>query len=342
MILKSYEIQKNKSNLSKYNFFLLYGENFGLKKDIKEYIEIEIKKKNKHIEISSLYEKDILNNEENFFNSIFSGSLFSEKKIIIIHESTDKIINNVTNIYNKYVENVYLIFFSDVLEKKSKLRNFFEINKKTICIPCYLDSEKDLEIIAQLELKKSSISLSREAINLLIEKSNSDRNNLKNEIEKIKSYALNKKRIEFDEIKSLINFSGDHKSDILVNECLCGNILQYKKVVSEIYINTINQVYLLRILSNKIQRLLKIKEKENKLNNLDKLINSSTPTIFWKEKPLVKKQLSIWNRNDLNKLINEINNTELLCKKNPEISKVIFFNFFTKICSKAKNSSLSY
>ena len=342
MILKSYEIQKNKSNLSKYNFFLLYGENFGLKKDIKEYIEIEIKKKDKHIEISSLYENDILNNEENFFNSIFSGSLFSEKKIIIIHESTDKIINSVTNIYNKYVENVYLIFFSDVLEKKSKLRNFFEINKKTICVPCYLDSEKDLEIIAQLELKKSSISLSREAINLLIEKSNSDRNNLKNEIEKIKSYALNKKRIEFDEIKSLINFSGDHKSDILVNECLCGNILQYKKIVSEIYINTINQVYLLRILSNKIQRLLKIKEKENKLNNLDKLINSSTPTIFWKEKPLVKKQLSIWNRNDLNKLINEINNTELLCKKNPEISKVIFFNFFTKICSKAKNSSLSY
>ena len=240
------------------------------------------------------------------------------------------------------MENVYLIFFSDVLEKKSKLRNFFEINKKTICIPCYLDSEKDLEIIAQSELKKSSINLSREAINLLIEKSNSDRNNLKNEIEKIKSYALNKKRIEFDEIKSLINFSGDHKSDILVNECLCGNILQYKKVVSEIYISTINQVYLLRILSNKIQRLLKIKEKENKLNNLDKLINSSTPTIFWKEKPLVKKQLSIWNRNDLNKLINEINNTELLCKKNPEISKVIFFNFFTKICSKAKNSSLSY
>ena len=339
MILKSYEIQKNKSNLSKYNFFLLYGENFGLKKDIKEYIEIEIKKKDKHIEISSLYENDILKNEENFFNSIFSGSLFSEKKIIIIHESTDKIINNVTNIYNKYVENVYLIFFSDVLEKKSKLRNFFEINKKTICVPCYLDSEKDLEIIAQLELKKSSISLSREAINLLIEKSNSDRNNLKNEIEKIKSYALNKKRIEFDEIKSLINFSGDHKSDILVNECLCGNILQYKKVVSEIYISTINQVYLLRILSNKIQRLLKIKEKENKLNNLDKLINSSTPTIFWKEKPLVKKQLSVWSRNDLNKLINEINNTELLCKKNPEISKVIFFNFFSEICKRANNYS---
>ena len=107
------------------------------------------------------------------------------------------------------------------------MRNFFETNKKTICIPCYLDSQKDLEIIAKSELRKNSISLSNEAINLLIEKSNSDRGNLRNEIEKIKAYLLNKKNIELGEIKSLINFSGDYKSDILVNECLCGNISQY-------------------------------------------------------------------------------------------------------------------
>ena len=49
---------------------------------------------------------------------------------------------------------VFLIIFSGILEKKSKLRIFFEKSKKTICIPCYLDSEKDLEIIAQSELKK--------------------------------------------------------------------------------------------------------------------------------------------------------------------------------------------
>ena len=78
-----------------------------------------------------------------------------------------------------------LIIFSEILEKKSKLRNFFEANKKTICIPCYLDSEKDMGIIAQSELKKKNIVLPQEAINLLVEKSNSDRNNLRNEIEKI-------------------------------------------------------------------------------------------------------------------------------------------------------------
>ena len=181
--------------------------------------------------------------------------------------------------------------------------------------------------------------MSREAINLLIEKSNSDRNNLINEIEKIKSYSLNKKKLDIDEIKLLINFSGDYKSEILVNECLCGNMLQYKKILSELYSSALNQILVLRILSNKINRLLKIKEQQNKSSNLDDLINTSRPIIFWKEKPLVKKQLFIWNLNDLKKLLADINNTELLCKKNPQISNSIFFNFFTSICKKANNFS---
>ena len=339
MILKSYEIKKNKSNLLKNNFFLLYGENLGLKKDIKDFITAEIKQQNDNIEILSLYESEILINEENFYNWTYNGSLFGNKKIITIYEATDKIIKKISDIYNKNPENVFLIIFSEILEKKSKLRDFFEKGNKAICVPCYLDNEKDLEIIAQSELKKSNIMLSREIINLLIEKSNCDRNNLRNEIEKIKSYSLGKKNLEIHEIKLLINFSGNYKSDILVNECLCGNVVQYKKIVSELYINAVNQILLLRILSNKIHRLLKIKEQENKSNNLDNLINTSKPTIFWKEKPLVKKQLSIWSLNDLKKIISDINSTELLCKKNPNISNSIFFNFFSEVCKKANNFS---
>ena len=339
MIIKSYEVQKNRSNLSKYNFFLLYGENFGLKKDIKDLIKIAIKQKKDSLEMLSVYETEIFDNEENFYNSIYSGSLFSNKKIITIFDATDKIMKKIDSVYDTYTENVFLVIVSGVLEKKSKLRSFFETSKKTICIPCYLDSQKDLEIIAQSEFRKNNISLSSEAINLLIEKSNSDRGNLKNEIEKIKAYLLNKENIGLGEIKSLINFSGDYKSDILVNECLCGNISQYKKIISELYINTVNQILLLRILSNKVQRLLNIKKQENKSNNIEHLINISKPAIFWKEKPMIKKQLSIWNLNDLKKIINQINNTEYLCKKNSQVSKAIFFNFFLKICIKANNFS---
>ena len=339
MIIKSYEIKKNKTNLLKNNFFLLYGENLGLKKDIKNFITNELKKKNDSVEILSLFESEIINNKDNFFNLIYSGSLFSQQKIITIYETTDKIIDIVKETYKKYSEDIYLIFFSNVLDKKSKIRNFFEKENKLTCVACYLDNEKDLATITQLELKKNNINLSRESINLLIEKSNSDRDNIRNEIEKIAAYSLDKEKIELDEVKSLINFSGDYKSDIFVNECLCGNITQYKKIISELYVNTINQILLLRILSNKIHRLLKIKGKTNESNNLDTLINTFKPSIFWKEKTIVKKQLTIWKLKDLKEIIPNINNTEILCKKNPQISNSIFMNFFMKICKKANSFS---
>ena len=188
MILKSYEIKNKKIDFEKNNFFLLYGENLGLKKDIKNFIINELKLKNGNVEILSMYESEIINDQNNFFNLIYSGSLFSQKKIITVYETTDKIFNLVEQAAKKYSEDIYLIFFSNVLEKKSKLRNFFEKEKNLICTACYLDNERDLSTIAQLELKKNNLILSRDIINLLVEKSNADRNNLRNEIEKIKCY----------------------------------------------------------------------------------------------------------------------------------------------------------
>ena len=339
MIIKSYEIEKKISNLIKSNLILLYGENNGLKKDVRETIIKKFKEEKDNIEFLSFYEDEILQSEENLYNAIFSGSLFSNKKIITLNNATDKIIKQIEKIIQKDPKNILLIIFSQILEKKSKLRNLFEKEDNAICVPCYLDSEKDLENIIYKELKKNNINLSREIINLIIEKSNHDRENLINELEKIKSFAYNKKNIEINEIKSLINFSGEYKSDNLINECLCGNILQFKKVLSELYSNTINQIFLLRILSNKIQRLLKMKESEKNYSNIDNLINNSKPFIFWKEKPIIKKQLSIWNYDDLRSVVHEINNVEILCKKNPQISQIIAFKFFNELCKKASSYS---
>jgi DNA polymerase-3 subunit delta len=339
VIIKSYEILKKTSNFLNYNLFLLYGENLGLKKDIKESIRKSLNEKSSNIEVLSFYESDITSNEEIFYTSIFSGSLFSDKKIITISNVTDKLIKQLEDVAEKFPENIFLIIFSDILEKKSKLRNFFEKDKKTLCIPCYLDSERDLQYIAMSELKKNNIILSRESTNLLIEKSNNDRNNLKNEINKIISYSLNKKKLEIEEIKLIINFTGEYKSDELINECLCGNIIKYKKILSELYSNTINQVFLLRILNNKMQRLLNMKEVEKNYSSLDSLLSSAKPPIFWKEKPIVKQQMNIWKFDELKKIVNEIGETEILCKKNPQISKIVFLNFFTKICKIASNYS---
>ena len=334
MIIKSYEIEKMKSSLIENNIFLLYGENTGLKKEIKEKVKFLVNKKDPKVEEINLIENEIIKNEENFYNLIFSGSLFSTNKIILVHDASDKITSIIKKIEGKFPSDIFLVLFSNALEKKSKLRNLFEKEKKLVCVACYLDTEKNLEIIAFQELKREGINISKESINLLVRKTNGDRINLKNEIEKIKAYTKDNKNIDHDVLKNLINLSGEIKNDSLVNTCLSGEISELKKVLFDIVIENQNQILLLRILSNKVRRLLLIKEQNKDNQTLENTINSVKPPIFWKEKPLVKKQLSIWKKNELVNTINEINDLEISCKKNPQISPVILFNFLTKICKK--------
>jgi len=334
MILKSYEIEKFKNNVENKNIFLLYGENYGIKKDIRNIIQTSINKNTPDLEKITLFEEDLIKNIESFYNLIFSGSLFSTKKIITIFNSSDKITNHIKDVIDKFPENIFLILFSEILDKKSKLRNLFEKNNKIICVPCYADNEKSLQLIAMNELTKNQITLTRESLNLIIQKSQGDRNNLRNELEKIKSFSKDNKKVDYENVKSLVNSHSEIRSDDFVNLCLNGDTLELKKILEDSPKEYLNYIFLLKTLSNKIRRLLSIKEQNNENKNLDIIINSLKPPIFWKEKPFVKKQLNLWNLRELKKTIYEINDVEISCKKNPNLSSIIFLNFITNLCKK--------
>ena len=87
MILKSFIIEKNISTLDKYSLTLIYGENIGLKDDIK----IQIKKFFKEYEQISFDQNEILKNEQLLNEQLNNISLFSKKKLIFINEVSDKI-----------------------------------------------------------------------------------------------------------------------------------------------------------------------------------------------------------------------------------------------------------
>ena len=141
MIVKSFEI--NKINFEKINFFLLYGENEGFKNEIiKKNFEEKIKEN-----IYRYEEKEILDNKENFFNNIFTKSFFEKEKLIIISRATDKINYIIEEIIERRIQEVKVVLNSGILEKKSKLRNTFEKNDKTICIPFYSDNYQTLSKI---------------------------------------------------------------------------------------------------------------------------------------------------------------------------------------------------
>ena len=331
MIIKSFET--NKLNTLKQNFFLFYGENEGFKNQIiSNEFEIFFKKN-----IYRYEEKEILNNKENFFNNISTKSFFDNDRLIIISRATDKIYNIIEEIIEKSISDVKIIINCNILDKKSKLRSFFEKNKNTICIPFYADNIQTLNTLINNFFKEKKISVSQELTNLLIDRSRGDRKNLSNELDKIKSFVKNKKSINIDEVYKLTNLAENYNVAELIDNLLAKNTKKTTNILNENNYSSEDCILIVRTLLSKSKRLLKLCQIAKNNKNIDAAISEYKPPIFWKEKEIVKVQINNWTISSVENLIYETNDIELLVKKNYANSISIISDFIINKSIRANN-----
>ena len=320
MIIKPHELNKINNNS---NFFLFYGKNEGLK------IECiaNLLKKNKEKNVFNYDEKQIQDEKENFFENVLSGSLFENNKTIIINRSSDKICEIIKELIDRNIKNVKIIINSGVLEKKSKLRSLFEKKQNLYCIPTYADTNETLSRIAISFLKEQKISISQLNVNLIVDKCNGDRINLKNELDKIKIYSQKKKKISTEEILKLINLSENHGISELIDHCLAKNSKRTINILNENNFSNEDCIIILRTFLMKAKKVLKLLIEFEKNNDVNKTIEYAKPPIFWKDKEIVKTQLNKWKSDKIKKLIYQLNDIELQIKKNFNYPILITTNF---------------
>ena len=331
MIQKTFEI--NKINLNKYNFYLFYGENEGYKNEI-------IKNKFEKLysnKVSRYDEKEVLEKKGEFFNSILTKSFFENDKLMIISRATDKIKDIIEEIFLKKIDDIKIIVSASILEKKSKLRNYFEKNKDTICIAFYADTNQTLSGIAINFFRENKISLSQETINLIIERCKGDRENLNNELKKIENYAKSEKKISVEDILKLSNLAQNYNASELTDNCLAKNIKRTANILNENNYSNEDCILIVRTLLTKAKRLLKLQEEIKKNKNIEQVITNFKPPIFWKDKEIVKQQINYWPLEKIINMIENINEIELLIKKNSTNSLNILSNFIISQSTTSNN-----
>ena len=164
---------------------------------------------------------------------------------------------------------------------------------------------------------------------MIVDRSNEDRKNLKNELFKIESYIINQKKIKIDDIIKLTNLSENHSITNLVDNCLAKN-KKTSYILNENNYTNEDSIIIIRTFLVKAKRLLKLTAESKKNKNLDTVISSFKPPIFWKEKEIIKSQLKNWTTDTVEKLIYEINQVELLIKKNSQSSLNILSDFILR------------
>ena len=321
MIIKAYEHQKIKK--IKNNIFLFYGENDGYKSHVINSIFIDNYKGN----VERFDESEILNNFENFISSLINKSFFDDLKLIIISRVSEKIVKLIDELLDRKINDVTIVLNASNLEKKSKLRSIFEKDKKLICVPFYKDDNRTLVQLANNFFKNNKISISQEIVNLIVERSSGDRINLNNELNKISLFLLNKEKINIDEVIKLTNLAENYSISELADNCLSKNIKKINKIFNENAFSVDDCIIIVRNLLSKTKRLLEIKKINNSNKNIEQIISDYKPPIFWKDKEIVKNQVSKWNLKDTEKLIYKIHDIELMVKKNYYSSLNIISDF---------------
>ena len=330
MILKSFEIKKIDQNIN--HFILFYGKNEGLKN---ESLDILIKDKDK---ISNYEEKEILDSENNFIENILSKSLFDQEKIIIIKRATDKILKVIETLHLKNLEDTTIIIISDNLEKKSKLRSFFEKDKKLVCVPFYPDNNQTLSKLAYNFLNDKKISISPSNINLIVNKCSGDRETLINELQKIEYFSKNGKKINSENISKLINLSENHSIYELIDNCLAQNKKKIISILNENNFSNEDCIMITRTFIIKAKKLLALSKTFETNNNIDLTISSAKPPIFWKEKEITKQQIQKWKPKNIKNLIYALSEIELQIKKNINNSINLITDFILLQSSLATNN----
>ena len=325
MILKSYLVEDN-LEIIQGSLALFYGENRGQIYEIKK----QIANKNKPNKILKYNQDEILGNQDNFYNEIKNVSLFDDKKIFFIDNVNDKILNIIENILPA-INNNLVYLFSSLLEKKSKLRIFFEKEKKVDIIPCYQDNEITVRKIITTNLKNYE-GLTNSIMNLIIENCNNDRAKIYNELDKIKSY-FNNFPLNYMEIEKLLNVNENEDFNKIKDSAILGN----KQKTAKLLGNTILEVEkTVLYLSSINQRLSKLKEITDTKDNIEIAISKLRPPVFWKDKPTFVAQAKLWDLQKLEKALINTFETEIKIKSNSSIEKrVILKKLLIDICNLA-------
>ena len=315
MIYKSYLIEKNISLIKKNLSTLFYGENLGLKKNFKEQIKID----NEGASFINYTQEEVLKNQNDILRELNNSSLFEEDKVIFVENCNDKIFNLLEKQLDEGIK-FKLIIFSEILDKKSKLRNFYDNSKIYGSVACYQDNLLTIQNLITDKLKGFQ-NLTRENINIIIGSSGLDRVRLQNEISKIQTYFIEKK-IDTKQLEKLLNYHENQNFNELKDEAFKGNRIKTNSLLDSTIFETDKSVYYLNLLS---QRLIKLDEINSlkDISNIEDRLNKIKPPIFWKDKPNIIEQIKKWKSEKIKKALKYIYDLDIRIKSNSIINKEI-------------------
>ena len=201
------------------------------------------------------------------------------------------------------------------LSPRDDLRAQCEAHKYAAAVPCYLGSPQVIQGLMREIFGRTRVAIDREAENFVLSQLGADHGISRQEIEKLALYAGEGGSLGLNEVLHMLGNTSDARVDETLGRILCGDWRQAEPHLEELLRQGVSPIAILRPLASALLRLKRLHILMQSGQGEEAAIKSCKPPIFFKQIPLIKRQLNLWDLKRLDKLLQATLDVEAACKR---------------------------
>ncbi len=223
------------------------------------------------------------------------------------------------------------------LRRNAPLRALCERAKNAAALPCYADTERDLERLIDNEMRAAGLTLARDARALLVGLIGGDRAASRNEIRKLVLYAQGRGEVGIDDVTAVVSDASALALDDLVDTAFAGRPAELEaqlakaraagSAVGSIFFAAQRQLAQLHRWRSAIE------------DGAPFSLDAVQPPLHFRRKGLVELALRQWNAARLTTAMAELADAVLASRKRPALAEVIAARALLSIAVKARRSA---
>ena len=200
------------------------------------------------------------------------------------------------------------------LPSRSALRRAFEAAPSAVAIGCYPDTPRELAVVIRETLAANRVIASRDAGQFLVERLGGDRLLTRSELEKLALYAGEGGWVELEDARLSVSDTAGLELDDAVMAAAEGDAAAVERVLGRVFQQGESPVSIIRALLRHLHRLHVLTARLAGDANIDEVLRTARPPIFFKQEDSFRRQLGLWTEARLRPQLDRIAKAELNMK----------------------------
>lgn len=238
-------------------------------------------------------------------------SLLGGRRVVWLRGISDKHVHLIEPCIPLLGRDCYLLVTAGDLASRDKLRALFEQRKELAALPCYRLEGNQLAMHIRNTLEAEGFRADREVVDTLMRELGNDQMITKSELEKLCLYAHGQTHITLEDVTATLLTNDQHEIDALCQYYCDSNGSAFDGLWQHLVREDEQPIVLIRSLMRYVSRLLVMKLGMQQENiTAEQAVENARPKIFWKQAPIMARQLKQLRLGDLLLMLHQCTQAE--------------------------------